>query len=54
MRKMGKTRKALRSLECAMESGMMTVAQIEADSYLEPLRGEDDYRESLEHPDGSP
>ncbi len=42
---MGKTRKALRSLECALESGRITVTQIEADPYLEPLRHADGYQE---------
>ena len=51
---MGKMRKALRSLECAVESGRIAVARIEADPYLEPLHDQDGYRDLLERLAGSP
>jgi predicted esterase len=51
---MGKVRKALRGLECALESGRITPAQLEADPYLEPLHSEDGYRALVERPQNSP
>lgn len=42
---MGRTRRALRSLECAVAGGRVDSARLDSDPYLEPLRGEDRYRE---------